>query len=56
MSDVIQSFKASPKGILRESFKGMEWRFFRLFIGSFLVNFFKEKLTPVLFGADPGTK
>ena len=56
MSDVIQSFKKSEKGVLRESFKGMEWRFFRLIIGSFFINFFKEKLTPILFGVDTGTK
>lgn len=50
MQDVYQSFKVSDKGLFREAFKGMEWRFARLIIGSFLINFFKERLTPILFG------
>jgi hypothetical protein len=56
MTDVYRSFQTSEKGVLRESFKGMEWRFMRLIIGSFLINFFKERLTPILFGPGYSTK
>jgi hypothetical protein len=50
MKDIIDSYSKLETGRVRKFIIGIEWRFARMIFGSFLINVFKETLTPVLFG------
>lgn len=50
MKDIYRHYQKDPKGVFIKMNVGIEWRFARMIFGSFLINVFKETLTPVIFG------
>ena len=50
MKDIFTEYSKRPKGLFRSLVVGIEWRFARMIFGSFLINIFKENMTPVFFG------
>jgi hypothetical protein len=50
MKDIYRHYQKDAKGVFRKMNVGIEWRFVRMIFGSFLINVFKETLTPVIFG------
>ena len=52
MTSIYNEYKISERGLWKAMYRGMEFRFIRMIFGSFIINYTKDLLTPILFGSD----
>ena len=52
MKDIYKTYNTNNKGLFKQMFSGIQWRFARMIFGSFLINIFRENLAPLMFGSE----
>lgn len=49
MTDIYRDYKSRSTGVIRNMFKGIEWRFARMIVGGFIINLTKDFLGPRMY-------